>query len=267
MSNLSEKRLFLLDMDGTIYLDRALFPGTLPFLEAVRAKGGRYLFLTNNSSKSVDAYIEKLGGMGVAAVREDFLTSVDALIADLAARPPFRLCYAFGTDSFQSQLRAAGVPVTNRLENGVDCLLIGFDTELTFQKLEDACILLNREVAFIATNPDWVCPTWYGSAPDCGSVCEMLYRATGRRPRVIGKPQPAMARLALERTGFPQSAALMVGDRLYTDVACGVNAGIDAAFVLSGEGTLADLEQSGVKPTWVFDDIAALHRAWAGTQL
>ena len=266
MGNLSEKRLFLLDMDGTIYLDRTLFPGTLPFLEAVRARGGRYLFLTNNSSKSVDAYIEKLGGMGVAAVREDFLTSVDALIADLAARPPFRLCYAFGTDSFQSQLRAAGVPVTNRLEDGVDCLLIGFDTELTFQKLEDACILLNRGVEFIATNPDWVCPTWYGSVPDCGSVCEMLYRATGRRPRVIGKPQPAMARLALERTGFPRSAALMVGDRLYTDVACGANAGIDTAFVLSGEGTREDLAAGGVAPTWVFDDISALHRAWVGTQ-
>ena len=199
MGRLGEKRLFLLDMDGTIYLDEALFPGTLPFLKAVRARGGRYLFLTNNSSKSVDAYIAKLGRMGIEAGREDFLTSVDALIADLAGRPPYRLCYAFGTRSFQSQLQAAGIPVTDRLEDGVDCLLIGFDTELTFQKLEDACILLNRGVDFIATNPDWVCPTWYGSVPDCGSVCEMLYRAAGRRPRVIGKPQPAMARLAMAR--------------------------------------------------------------------
>ena len=119
---------------------------------------------------------------------------------------------------------------------------------------------------FIATNPDWVCPTWYGSVPDCGSVCEMLYRATGRRPRVIGKPQPAMARLALERAGFPAEAALMVGDRLYTDIASGVNAGIDTAFVLSGEGTRADLEGGGACPTWVFEDIAALHRAWAGEE-
>lgn len=263
MGSLREKRLFLLDMDGTIYLDHTLFPGTIPFLEGVRARGGRYLFLTNNSSKSVDAYIEKLGGMGIGAVREDFLTSVDALIADLAGGPPRRLCYVFGTRSMRDQLREGGIPVTDHLEDGVDCLLIGYDTELTYQKLEDACILLNRGVDFIATNPDWVCPTWYGSAPDCGSVCEMLYRATGRRPRVIGKPQPAMARLALARTGVPGSQALVVGDRLYTDVACGVNAGIDAAFVLSGEGTLADLEQSEVRPTWVFDDIAALHRAWA----
>ena len=264
MDRIEEKRLFLLDMDGTIYLDEALFPGTIPFLQAVRERGGRYLFLTNNSSKSVDAYIEKLGRMGISAAREDFLTSVDALIADLAGRAPYKLCYVFGTRSFQSQLKQAGVPVTDRLEDKIDCLLIGFDTELTFQKLEDACILLNRGADFIATNPDWVCPTWYGSVPDCGSVCEMLFRATGRRPRVIGKPQPAMARLAMERTGFPPVQTLMVGDRLYTDIASGVNAGIDTAFVLSGEGTREDLESGGVRPTWVFDDISALHRAWEG---
>ena len=264
MPSLGKKKLFLLDMDGTIYLDEALFPGTPPFLEAVRANGGRYLFLTNNSSRSADAYVEKLARMGVSSVRKDFLTSVDALIADLSSRPPYEKCYAFGTKTFREQLREAGIPVTGKLEDGIDCLLIGFDTQLTFQKLEDACILLNRGVDFIATNPDWVCPTWYGSVPDCGSVCEMLFRATGRRPRVIGKPQPAMVLLALERTGFAPEQAVLVGDRLYTDIAAGVNAGIDTAFVLSGEGTLDDLEQSGVKPTWVFRDIGELHQAWAG---
>ena len=262
MADLGRKRLFLLDMDGTIYLSDRLFPGTLPFLRAVRQRGGRYFFLTNNSSRSVDGYIQKLARMGVPAVREDFMTSVDALIAHLRAGPPYRLCYVFGTESFRRQLAAAGVPVTDRRSDEVDCLLIGFDTELTFQKLEDACILLNRGVDFIATNPDWVCPTWYGFVPDCGSVCEMLYRATGRRPRVIGKPQPAMTELAMRRAGFSPEETVMVGDRLYTDIAAGVNAGVDTAFVLSGEGTLADLAASQVKPTWVFDDIAALHRAW-----
>lgn len=262
MARLGEKELFLLDMDGTIYLDRDLFPWTIPFLDAVRAGGGRYRFLTNNSSKSADDYIRKLAGMGIRAEREHFVTSVDALIADLQSRPPYRLCYAFGTESFKGQLRSAGIPVTDRREDAVECLIIGFDTELTFQKLEDACILLGRGVDFIAANPDWVCPTWYGSVPDCGSVCEMLFRATGRRPRVIGKPQPAMARLAMERAGVAPEKTVMIGDRLYTDIAAGVNAGIDTAFVLSGEGTLADLESSEVEPTWVFEDIAALHRAW-----
>ncbi len=267
MARLGDKELFLLDMDGTIYLDQTLFPETIPFLEAVRARGCRYRFLTNNSSKSVDAYITKLNGMGISAVRADFLTSVDALIADLAGRPPYRKCYAFGTGTFRQQLSEAGISVTDRLEEGIDCLLIGFDTELTFQKLEDACILLNRGVDFIATNPDWVCPTWYGSVPDCGSVCEMLFRATGRRPQVIGKPQPAMVYLAMEQAGVSPEHAVMVGDRLYTDIAAGVNAGIDTVFVLSGEGTLADLEADGAaKPTWIFDNVGALRRAWEADQ-
>ena len=261
MAELSQKRFFLLDMDGTIYLDESLFPGTLPFLDYVREAGGKYLFLTNNSSRSVETYIEKLARLGVPAEPDDFLTSTSALVEDLKHRPPYRLCYAFGTAAFRQQLTDGGISVTDRLSDEVDCLLIGFDTELTFQKLEDACILLNRAVDFIATNPDWVCPTWYGSVPDCGSVCEMLYRATGRRPRVIGKPQPAMALLAMEKWGYPKEQTMLVGDRLYTDITCGVNAGIDTAFVLSGEGTLADLEASEVRPTYVFDDISALHAA------
>ena len=92
MTELTQKRLFLLDMDGTIYLDHSLFPGALPFLNAIRAAGGRYLFLTNNSSRSVDAYIAKLDRMGISSAREDFLTSVDALIANLKGRPPYHKC-------------------------------------------------------------------------------------------------------------------------------------------------------------------------------
>ena len=260
MASLAQKRLFLLDMDGTIYLDHTLFPGTLPFLRRVRERGGRYLFLTNNSSRSVDAYVDKLAGMGVEASAEDFLTSTDALISRLNSRPPYHLCYAFGTASFREQMAQAGFPVTARLEDNVDCLLIGFDTELTFQKLEDACILLNRGVPFIATNPDWVCPTWYGSVPDCGSVCRMLTTATGREPTFIGKPQPEMARLAMERTGFSPEQTVLLGDRLYTDIACGVNAGIDTVFVLSGEGTQADIAAYQIHPTWVYPDIGTLYR-------
>ena len=262
MGDLSQKRLFLLDMDGTIYLDEDLFPGTKPFLADVKRLGGRYLFLTNNSSKSVKAYVEKLGRLGIEATEEDFLTSVDAMIDHLKGKKPYRLCYVFGTESFRSQLEQAGIPVTNTLSDAVDCLLIGFDTELTFKKLEDACILLNRGVDFIATNPDWVCPTWYGSVPDCGSVCEMLFRATGRRPLVIGKPQPAMVQLAVKKTGYAPEEAVMIGDRLYTDVASGVNAGIDTIFVLSGEGTLEDLAASDVKPTWTMQDISEVHSRW-----
>ena len=124
----------------------------------------------------------------------------------------------------------------------------------------DLCILLNRGVPFVATNPDWVCPTWYGSVPDCGSVCRMLTTATGREPTVIGKPRPQMALLAMERTGFSPEQTVLLGDRLYTDVACGVNAGIDTVFVLSGEGTMADIDTYQIHPTWVYPDIGTLYR-------
>ena len=103
---------------------------------------------------------------------------------------------------------------------------MGFDTELTFQKLEDACILLNKGVDYIATNPDWVCPTWYGFVPDCGSVSQMLYNATKRNPIFIGKPQPEMINLAIEKSGFKKEEAIIFGDRLYTDIASGVNANV-----------------------------------------
>ena len=259
MGNLSEKKLFLLDMDGTIYLDEELFDGTVDFLNYVKQIGGRYLFLTNNSSRGVDAYVGKMARLGIKATKEDFLTSTDATVLYLKANHPGALCYAFGTETFKKQLREEGIRITDKLEDGIDVLLCGFDTELTFQKLEDSCILLNRGVEFIATNPDWVCPTWYGYVPDCGSVCQMLTKATGRKPRFIGKPQPEMALLAMERFGYEKRETMMIGDRLYTDIASGINAGIDACFVLSGEGTMKDVRTSDVKPTMIYDNIRAIY--------
>ena len=259
MGNLSEKRLFLLDMDGTIYLDEELFDGTIDFLNYVKEIGGRYLFLTNNSSRGVDAYVQKMARLGIEATREDFLTSTDATILYLKANHPNAKVYAFGTTTFKDQLRQSGINITDKLEDDIDLLLCGFDTELTFQKLEDSCILLNRGVPFIATNPDWVCPTWYGYVPDCGSVCQMLTTATGRKPQFIGKPQPEMALLAMERFGYEKHETMMIGDRLYTDIASGINAGIDACFVLSGEGTMEDVAVSDVKPTMIYDNIRAIY--------
>ena len=244
-------------MDGTIYLDNDLFDGTLDFLDYVKNSGGRYMFLTNNSSKSVDKYIEKLASLGITAEAEDFFTSTNATVLDLK-KQSYKKIYAFGTTSFKQQLKEGGLTITDKLEDDIDCLCMGFDTELTFQKLEDACILLNRGVDYIATNPDWVCPTWYGSVPDCGSVSQMLCNATGRMPRFIGKPEPAMALLAIEKAGFSKEDAVLIGDRLYTDIACGVNAGISTIFVLSGEGTMEDLEKNEAKPEFIYENIKAV---------
>lgn len=259
LERLKQKKLFLLDMDGTLYLDEHLFDGAAEFLFYIRESGGRYLFLTNNSSKSGDAYVEKMRRLGIEATREDFLTSVDATILYLREHGgQDKLYYAFGTESFKAQLREAGFRLTDDRDAMVDTLLMGFDTELTFRKLEDACILLGRGVEYIATNPDWVCPTWYGYVPDCGSVCEMLRKATGRGPYVIGKPKPDMVNLAIKKVNLLPEEAVVVGDRLYTDIACGVNAGVDTVLVLSGETTRREAETGDVKPDFILQDIKAL---------
>lgn len=263
MSNLKNKKLFLLDMDGTIYLDNNLFDGTKDFLSYVKSIGGKYAFLTNNSSKSVDKYIEKLENMGIESEADDFLTSVHATILHLKNKG-YKKIYAFGTESFKEELSASGLDITDILEDGIDCLCLGFDTELTFKKLEDACILLGRDVDYVATNPDWVCPTWYGYVPDCGSIADILHNATKRKPLFIGKPQPDMIYLAMEKYGFSPEETVLIGDRLYTDIACGVNAGISTIFVLSGEGTMKELEQSAQKPEFVYDNIKAVYNDLKG---
>lgn len=260
MASLKDKRLFLLDMDGTLYLDEQLFDKVPEFLDLIRRQGGQYLFLSNNSSRGVDGYMAKMRRLGIETAPEDYMTSADTAEHTLLTEFPGQKCYVSGTASLKAQLRQAGIDVTDTLSDDITVLLSGFDTELTFQKLEDSCILLNRGVTWLATNPDWVCPTWYGSVPDCGSVCQMLERATGKTPRFLGKPQPEMVRLALARTGFRPQQAVVIGDRLYTDVACGVNAGIDSIFVLSGEGVMGDIVKYRINPTWIYQDIAKLYQ-------
>lgn len=254
-------KLFLLDMDGTLYLGDKLFEGTIDFLDEIKKRGGKYVFMTNNSSKSVDKYIDKLAQMGIDAKRDDFLTSTDATIPILQ-RNNYKKIYALGTQSFKEQLCGAGLPVVDALYDDIDCLCMGYDTELTYKKLEDACVLLNRGIDYIATNPDWVCPTEYGYAPDCGSVAEMLYKATGRRPKFIGKPEPEMAYLSMEKYGFSKQETAVVGDRIYTDIACGKNAGIGTIFVLSGEGTREDIQKYQTEPEYIFENIAEVCRAF-----
>ena len=164
-----------------------------------------------------------------------------------------------GTNSLKEELRKNDFVITENLDE-VDCIVMGFDTELTFKKLEDACILLGKGVDYIATNPDWVCPTWYGSVPDCGSISQILCNATGRMPRFIGKPQPTMVQLAMQKAGATPEQTVVIGDRMYTDIACGVNAGVSTVFVLSGEGTMEDVETGDTKPEFIYDNIAKINK-------
>ena len=258
---LKNKKFFLLDMDGTLYLDDDLFDGTLDFLSEVRNKGGRYLFLTNNSSKGTDAYVSKLRRIGIEAASEDFLTSTEATILYINNNYPDKKFYVCGTESFISELKNRGVKVTTTLDNDVFGLVLSNDQEITFKKLDDMCRLLLRDIVYIATNPDWVCPTAYGYVPDCGSFAEMIFRATGKKPVFIGKPQPDMLLLAMDRFDYTKEETLMIGDRVYTDIASGYNAGVDTVLVLSGEGTREDAELSDTKPTYIMDSIKNLYES------
>ncbi len=261
---LREKRLWLLDMDGTIYNEETLFEGTLDFLEAIRDRGGRYVFITNNSSKSVVDYVTKVNRLGIPAGKEDFFTSVQATLLWLKKNFPGAKVYCQGTRSLVAELKAAGIDVTEAVEK-VDVVLVGFDMEMTSQKLRNTCeILSTQNPAYIATNPDWVYPVSFGFVPDCGSICTMLKNATGKWPLFIGKPEPTMVLAVREKYGCTAEETVVVGDRLYTDIAAGNNAGSASICVLSGEATLTDIENGSVKPTYTLQNVREICRILRG---
>lgn len=252
---ISAMKLFLFDMDGTLYLGNRLYSFTKELLNVICDNGGKYLFMTNNSSKSVVDYIKKLDAMGISAEREDFITSSQATAYYLQKHHSGKILYVCGTESLKEELRSQGFTVSEDISK-TECIVMGFDTELTFQKLHDVSYLLltQPDLPYIATNPDKVCPTEFGSVPDCGSVCDMIYNATGKRPVVIGKPSPLMPELAMDRLGISKDETCVVGDRIYTDVKSGLNAGITGILVMSGETTPEILAASEDKPHLVLQD-------------
>ena len=256
---LKSKKLYLFDMDGTLYLGNRLYDFTIELLDTLKATGRKYLFMTNNSSKSVEDYIKKLAKLGISATREDFITSSQATAYYLKQHHWGQKLYVCGTRSLKRELETEGFVVTENVDE-VECIVMGFDTELTFQKLHDVSyLLLTREsIPYIATNPDYVCPTEFGSVPDCGSVCDMIYNATQKRPVVIGKPSPLMPLLAMEQHGFSKEETAVVGDRIYTDVKSGLNAGITGILVMSGETTPEILARSEDKPHLVLESAAEI---------
>lgn len=255
----NKTKLYLLDMDGTLYLGDRLFPFTKDFLKAIRERGARYLFMTNNSSKSVSAYIQKLEKFGIEATKEDFMTSSQATAYYLKKHHWGKTLYVCGTQSLKEELMGEGFAVSDDIAK-TQCIVMGFDTELNFRKLHDVSYLLltQPELPYIATNPDLVCPTEFGSVPDCGSVCQMICNATGKKPVVIGKPAALMPELAMDKWGVRPEETCVIGDRIYTDVKSGLNAGTNTVLVMSGETTREILEQSPDKPHLVLADVGVL---------
>jgi HAD superfamily hydrolase (TIGR01457 family) len=253
MDKLRSCELFVLDMDGTLYLGDTVPPGAREFVRCLAETGRRYVYLTNNSSRSANDYVNRLRRLGFPCEREDVFTSGEASALYLQKNHPGASVYAVGTRALLEELAAQGVRLT---EETPDVVLAGFDTELTYAKLQKAVSYLRHGAAFLAANPDFVCPVDGGEVlPDCGSLCALLTAATGRKPVFIGKPERRMVDIISKKFGVPNERICCVGDRLYTDIAVAVNAGAVSALVLSGETTKPMLDASVLKPDYVFDSV------------
>lgn len=253
---LKNKKLFLLDMDGTIYNENTLFTGTPAFLKSIEKIGAKYVFVTNNSSKSVDDYVKKITNMGLSADASNFYTSTMATAAHLKEKFGDKLIYAQGTVSFVTELKKSGLNITTEYNVGAAAIVVGFDTELTFEKLSTTSkMLCTTNAEYYASHPDFVCPVEYGFVPDLGSMCFGLEKASGKTPIVIGKPMPTMLYSAMKREGVTKEQTVVIGDRLMTDITSGHNAGVDSICVLSGEATLEDIKNYPIKPDFVFEGI------------
>lgn len=260
---LKDKKLFLFDMDGTIYEEETVFDGTTALLELIDEIGGRYVFITNNSSKSVIDYIEKVNRLGIKAELDNFFTSAQATILYLKKNYPGKKVYCQGTKSLVQELISSGINTTEEVEDDVDVVLVGFDTEMTSAKLRKTCELLQRDLPYIATNPDLRCPVNFGFIPDCGAICGAIEAATDKKPVYIGKPEPTMVDIVREKFGYSTEETVVIGDRLYTDIATGLNAGATAICVLTGEAKKEDILNGDIKPTLTFDSVKDIFRVLA----
>lgn len=259
IDNLKQKELFIFDLDGTLYLDGVLFPKAMELLDHIKKNQGKYVFLTNNSSRSSNDYVDKLNKLGIPCDLSNVATSQQATINYIKTNHPEEVFYVVGTKSMIAEMKAAGVNISENYSPDVTGVILGYDTELEYKKLEIASKLITEGAIYIATHPDLVCPVEFGFVPDCGGFIKMLEYATKRTPLVIGKPKRLIIDMILEKNQISSEKALLTGDRLYTDIACGLNAGIDALLVLSGETQEEDLVNQPNKPTYVLKDVSKLY--------
>lgn len=251
-TNLKEKKLFVLDMDGTFYLGDKLIDGSLDFVKKVEATGKKYLFFTNNSSKTSDFYIKKLASMGLNIRKDQIITSGDVTINYLKKYYSGKKIYLMATDIVEEHFYKSGI---NLCEEDADAVVVAFDTSLTYEKLSLACTLIRNGSDFIATHPDFNCPTEDGFIPDCGAMCALITASTGKKPKYLGKPYKETVDCILDHTRLTLDDIVFIGDRLYTDIATAYNHGATGLLVLSGETKLEDLEKSDVKPDFVFESL------------
>lgn len=249
-------KCFLLDMDGTFNLGDQIIDGSLYFIETLNELGKDYLFLTNNSSKHRGQYAEKIRRLGLPVGEEKVFTSGEATALYLQEKQPNSSVYVVGTPALEEEFHSHGFHLE---ESDPQTIVLGFDTTLTYQKLWKLCDFVRAGLPYIATHPDFNCPTETGFMPDIGAMIAFVQASTGREPDlVVGKPNRMIVDAVAHKLGLQISEMAMVGDRLYTDIALGATSGITTCLVLSGETHPDDLKNSPHQPTYCFENLGAI---------
>ena len=256
---LEEIDAVFLDLDGTIYLGGELIPGAIDFLKRCKEKGVKRFFLSNNSSRSVKQYLKKLHNFGIPAEEEDVLLSTHDLLSWLAKKN-ITQTWLIGTEGMREMLEERGI--TTNSENP-EYVVLGYDTEINYEKISIASIHMHAGVPLVASHPDMVCPSPDGGLPDVGAYLAMLKVTTGVEPEHISrKPNAGMILHKIEELGLLPERCAMVGDRLYTDIAMANRAGCVGVLVLSGEATMDDVvelnEGAEQMPTIIVNSVAEL---------
>ena len=253
MNSLANVKLFLLDMDGTFYLGDELIEGSLDFIRRVRETGRDFLFLTNNSSHNAAFYVQKLSRMGLSIDRSRVMTSGEATCEKLCELYPGRRAFVLGNEFLLEEFREAGIAVD---QEDPEIVVIGFDTTLDYAKMRAVCDFVRAGLPYIATHPDFNCPTETGFMPDIGAIIAFIEASTGRRPDlIVGKPHTGIVEAVLRRTGLSVRELAMVGDRLYTDIETGLRSGMTSILVMSGETTEEMLAASDTVPDLKFGSL------------
>lgn len=249
-------RVFILDMDGTIYLGKELFPYTHDFLTTVKNTGRDYYFFTNNSSKDLETYIEKLADMGIHIERKQMMVSTHVILRWLKKHHDGKRLYVVGTPALRKEFETHGWILD---EHHPDIVILGFDTTLTYEKLTKACNFLREGALYFGINPDLNCPMEHGTfIPDCGSIAKLIEASTGCYPEFFGKPSKKTLEYIIEETGYQANQIAIIGDRLYTDIKVADGSEVTSILVLSGETKAEDIESSDVKPDIMIEDIGEL---------